>query len=1093
MSPSPADDASKVLKDDPLLKEVPEVEGYKVLEPCVLYAKVGEGGMGAVYRGRHLNLDIDVAIKCLKNVLAEQSPAFVTRFQREARIAASVHHQNLVQVYDISHKNGVHYLVMEFVRGETARERVTRKKRLSETEAVKVLVGAASGLAEAHGQRIVHRDIKPDNILISFDGKVKVSDLGLAKALELDGSPSLTMGVMGTPQYMAPEQWDDAATVGPAADVWALGATLYYLLTGEHAIPGGSMQQIYKKICVDPFPDIRQKLPSLSKEVKAVLDRCVQRDPKNRYADCRELLRELARLNLKDATAQLADAESGTLRVAPLLSPPPAETLGHIKVAIQGEDGSKVSSKPGSRPGSVKPTEPVARPGMEQATAPSPAVRAVPAPEKPPGAQKRWRVWAPAAAVPLLAVGWLTWPFFKSAFARPPEVVPPVVPPAPVLTLDVPSRTEKAEIQITGTLQNDEGPLTLVVTPPVPGIPAQIAVDRQGSFNQRVVLDDEGTYSIEVSTSKGLRERKQVVYELPKPILTLDALPASTSEAEITLSGRVQHSRGEVGQVTVSVAPPIDGFDGIVPLERDGTFRKRVRLPHGGFWTFTLYTVGLEKGVIKAVTYNEPSPVLNLDPLDTYVPGLELKLTGTITNRRGVVRLSVPSEMSAQGGDLEVDKASGSFSKTLRLPGEGTFAFAVESDGAERKDFSVTYDATPPQIEFTLPPDKQRDPGLRLVCTVTDAVSGVASVWVMAGDSRYDLTRDGASADSYATGVTLRDGPNELQLVAQDKAGKQKARPFSVTLDSTRPVLESLQAERQEPLSPGSNKFIFRFSEDIASLSINDEPMPLGEDKRNVAVSLMVPIGTPPDAAAGSGDTARFTLRWKAEDALGNPSEDSKEWEVRSQPTSPFGWEVDAAKGGVVLGEHGFVCRRHTELQTGIAFVLVESLELYFAETEVTVAQFKRWPSTKAPDDDLPVTGVSWKDANEYCKSFTFRLPTREEWLSACSPLLSSVVDDRSLYPKAWFNWPSRKGREGPPTAPRPVRGKEPNDHGLYDTYGNVFEWCQEVAGKRIKLGGSYGTPFEFITKDSGYQEVAGNGTPDTGFRPVKRIGDRPR
>jgi serine/threonine-protein kinase len=123
-----------------------------------------------------------------------------------------VHHQNLVQVYDISEKNGVHYLVMEYVRGETARERVSRKKRLKESEALKILLGAASGLAEAHGQRIVHRDIKPDNILISYDGKVKVSDLGLAKALEVDAGPSLTMGVMGTPQYMAPEQWEDSAT-----------------------------------------------------------------------------------------------------------------------------------------------------------------------------------------------------------------------------------------------------------------------------------------------------------------------------------------------------------------------------------------------------------------------------------------------------------------------------------------------------------------------------------------------------------------------------------------------------------------------------------------------------------------------------------------------------------------------------------------------------------------------------------------------------------------------------------------------------------------------------------------------------------------
>src|SRR5678816_538512 len=109
-------------RSDPLLKDVPEMEGFKVLEPTVLYAKIGQGGMGAVYRGRHLNLDIDVAVKCLKSSLAREDENFILRFQREAKIAASVNHQNLIHVYDVANRHGLHYLVMEFVQGETARE-----------------------------------------------------------------------------------------------------------------------------------------------------------------------------------------------------------------------------------------------------------------------------------------------------------------------------------------------------------------------------------------------------------------------------------------------------------------------------------------------------------------------------------------------------------------------------------------------------------------------------------------------------------------------------------------------------------------------------------------------------------------------------------------------------------------------------------------------------------------------------------------------------------------------------------------------------------------------------------------------------------
>ncbi len=339
------------LRDDPFLKSVPEIDGFKVLEPCVLYSKLGEGGMGAVYRGRHLNLDIDVAVKCLRGSLADQGSQFVQRFQREARLAAGIHHQNLVQVYDVSQKSGVHYLVMEFVNGETARGRVERKLKLGIDEALRIALGAATGLGEAHARKIIHRDVKPDNVLIGRDGSVKVSDLGLAKALESEVDVALTQGVMGTPQYMAPEQWEDSSSVTPAADVWALGATIWFLLAGTDPIKRGTMKQVYKSICVEPFPDIRSVRPEVREEVAHLIARCTAREVSERFADCREVQAALRSFVGVDRGELVSSGGETTRTGMALVSPPPPGTMASIR--------SKVESRTNFRPELQTPPLPI--------------------------------------------------------------------------------------------------------------------------------------------------------------------------------------------------------------------------------------------------------------------------------------------------------------------------------------------------------------------------------------------------------------------------------------------------------------------------------------------------------------------------------------------------------------------------------------------------------------------------------------------------------------------------------------------------------------------------------------------------------------
>ena len=333
-SSRPADD----LLQDPMLRNAPTVEGYKVLEPAVLYAKIGKGGMGAVYRGRHFKLDLDVAVKCLKPSLVDEDGDFVKRFEREARLAASIAHQNVVRVMDVQEQNGLHYLVMEYVRGETAAERVARKGPLSEREALAILYGATAGLAEAHQRGIVHRDIKPENILVSVEGRVKLADLGLAKSSGGVDGRSVSMPasrIMGTPQYMPPEQWE-TTDVTAAADIWALGATFYFLVTGKAGIPGtGTYHAVAKRIQEQDYPTLRAARSDLRPEVHAIFEKCVQRDWKDRYPDARMLLRELKKLAIDDEEV-LLDPETGTgIARAGVVTPPPRQTLLRIRAQIE--------------------------------------------------------------------------------------------------------------------------------------------------------------------------------------------------------------------------------------------------------------------------------------------------------------------------------------------------------------------------------------------------------------------------------------------------------------------------------------------------------------------------------------------------------------------------------------------------------------------------------------------------------------------------------------------------------------------------------------------------------------------------------------
>jgi len=345
------------LIDDPLLTDVPVVEGYKLLGGVVLFQKIGQGGMGAVYRGRHLRLNVDVALKVMvppTGLAGSEADDFVRRFIREAQTAAAVRHPNLIRVYDVNSEGGTYFLVMDFIDGESASDRLQRKAKpggaaLREIEAFEICLGAAGGLAAAHRKGIVHRDVKPDNILIDTDGHIVVADLGLAKAFAKgEGSDARTLGLslgmqaIGTPYYMSPEQTRSPRDVDPRTDVWSLGVTLYRLLTGLFPWYDSDYVELVNLIRKEPPPDLRVLATDVSEEACAIIRRALEKSPDDRYADAAEMQGELKRHGnriTEGVSGLLADPAAGDAKkLAVVATPPRVETLTLIGKQVLGDN-----------------------------------------------------------------------------------------------------------------------------------------------------------------------------------------------------------------------------------------------------------------------------------------------------------------------------------------------------------------------------------------------------------------------------------------------------------------------------------------------------------------------------------------------------------------------------------------------------------------------------------------------------------------------------------------------------------------------------------------------------------------------------------
>jgi len=866
------------IRDDPLLRDVPEVDGFKVLDSCVLYVKVGKGGMGAVYRGKHIKLDIDVAVKCLLPYLAAGNDQMVLRFEREGRLAARVNHPNIVRVFDVDHRHSIHYLVMEYVKGETARERVGRKKGPLEVgEAVTIVLQAARGLAAAHREGIVHRDVKPDNILISTRGEVKLADLGLGCVRE-EAEPKAGLTVsdvaMGTPRYMPPEQWDGLLKVGPSGDVWALGATLYFLLVGKDAFGGNVKTQIMRRVCTEPFPDITAKIPDLPPGLVGFLRKCTEQEQEKRFRTGVDLVQALGELAKKHRfKGSLKDQHTGTgTSKCRVVSPPPPELLA--KVRVQQAEDSKCGSQTQAR--ALMPTAEHA-PGI---------VLQAKAEKTDPGKRRPFLLRGVARSVTtllllVLALGWAGYAVtnylastkgnvlgLDRLFVHASTEARVSVPVETVAkedrggtgtaTLEAPSRDPREEVddlyqeallelQKPGTLDAAARKLgrVLELVPKYPG-----ARDHLGLVHRRLAE----RFQAQGNAAQAYREARRSLEINPSP---LGRRLASRYEREITSAvGKgfriLEPTGGRALRKPTCVVRGAVEYEGIV--HRVTVHGQPAKFAAG---RFDAVVEGLSEGrqtiQIQVVLEGDDGPKMTKNlvlTLDTQPP--ELAVTSPEENTwqsspcdvSGTVRDATAVTVLVNQLPVEVRGESWHLSVPLR-DGEQTLVCEASdaAGGITRLTRTLRVDALPPQIEILEP----------RVARIEEK-SGVDGVFVTRAETalvRVKATDEGelasvsiggsvapaGDAGNFQREVSLAEGKSRIEIVGLDRAGNEARRGFEVVCDRTPPLVTLDRTT--EPFRPGKVSLSGTVEDSLAvSVVVNDQPARVKEGIWTIDVVL---------------------------------------------------------------------------------------------------------------------------------------------------------------------------------------------------------------------------------------------------------------
>jgi eukaryotic-like serine/threonine-protein kinase len=295
------------------------------LGPYCILDEIGRGGMGEVYKAEHEIMGRIVALKVLPKI--KSTPAAIASFRREIRAQAKLDHKHLVRAFDAGHDRGVYFLATEFVPGMDLRKYVRARGPLGMREAATIISQAADGLQHAHQMGLVHRDVKPGNLLVTPEGHTKVSDLGLAGWLTEDGPEFLSGKIVGTADYLPPEQVVTPGVVTPLGDIYSLGCTLYYAVTGKVPYPGGTTAEKAHRHCNDTPITPRRFNATLSEEFIEAISEMMNKDPQQRIRSAADVVQRLAPWAGEHVTGADEPVDAAVAPAQSSLTPPPFDQV----------------------------------------------------------------------------------------------------------------------------------------------------------------------------------------------------------------------------------------------------------------------------------------------------------------------------------------------------------------------------------------------------------------------------------------------------------------------------------------------------------------------------------------------------------------------------------------------------------------------------------------------------------------------------------------------------------------------------------------------------------------------------------------------
>lgn len=312
-------------------------EGVFLGKRYEILGRIGSGGMADVYKGKDHKLNRFVAIKVLKSTYRSDE-TFIKKFLSEAQAAAGLMHPNVVNVYDVGQDRGLYYMVMELVEGITLKDYIEKKGKLSAKETISISIQMVTGIQAAHNCHIIHRDIKPQNIIISKDGKVKVTDFGIARATTSTATQAVTTTVMGSVHYTSPEQ-ARGGIVDEKSDIYSAGITMYEMITGHVPFDGDSTVTVALKHLNEVIKSPAEEVPDIPYSLECIIMKCTQKLPNKRYMSCEELLQDLKH-SLVDPDGDFVVLDGVTKRM-----PAASQDTGRTTVVMSQDELNRMKNR----------------------------------------------------------------------------------------------------------------------------------------------------------------------------------------------------------------------------------------------------------------------------------------------------------------------------------------------------------------------------------------------------------------------------------------------------------------------------------------------------------------------------------------------------------------------------------------------------------------------------------------------------------------------------------------------------------------------------------------------------------------------------